>query len=70
LLRVRQLVPRLNGLERLKGASLLGENDVCALGPHKGLRIGVVAIEIVVDGIRALFTQRAAFAQVSRGHFG
>jgi hypothetical protein len=48
------LVPRLHGFEQLEGASLFGENDLRALGPHKGLGIGVVALKIVVDGILEL----------------
>jgi hypothetical protein len=52
------LVPRFDGLERLKGASLLGENDLCALGPHEGLGVGVVAVEIVMDGILELGNAR------------
>jgi hypothetical protein len=43
-------LPRFEGLERLKGASFLGENDLRALG------ISVVAIEIVEDGILKLST--------------
>lgn len=39
-------------------ASLLGEDDLCALGPHKGFGISVVAIEIVVDGVLELGNAR------------
>ena len=52
------MVPRFDGLERLKGTSLLGENDLCALGPHEGLGVGVVAVEIVMDGILELGNAR------------
>src|SRR5262245_15661792 len=39
-------------------ASLLGENGLCALGPHKGLGISVAAVEIVVDSILELGNAR------------
>ena len=37
--------------EPIEGSPLLFKIDVSALGPGKGFRVGIVAIEIVVDGI-------------------
>ena len=48
------MVPILDSVERVEGASLFVENDFGALGPHEGLGIGVVAVEIVADGLLQL----------------
>jgi hypothetical protein len=44
------LVPGLDCYELLQSTSFLFENDIGGFGPHKGLWIGVVAVEMVVDG--------------------
>jgi hypothetical protein len=44
------LVPGFDSFEGGAGAGVLGEDDIGFLGPHEGLRGGVVLGEIVVDG--------------------
>jgi hypothetical protein len=43
------LVPGLDSLEDIESASRFVENNLGALGPHERLRVGIVAVEIVVD---------------------
>jgi len=43
------LVPGLDSFEYVESTSLFVENDLGALGPHEGLGISIVAVEIVMD---------------------
>ena len=40
-----------DSFEHVEGSALFGEDGIGGLGPHEGLGIGVVSIEVVVDRV-------------------
>jgi hypothetical protein len=45
------LVPRFDCFEAVESSPFLFENSLGGLGPYEGLRVGIVAVEIVMDGV-------------------
>ena len=44
------MVPAFDGLQRLERAPLLSQDQIRGLGPYEWLGVGIVVVEIVVDG--------------------
>ena len=48
------MVPGFDRFEPVESSPFLFENDLSGLGPHEGCWVGVVAVQIVVDGFLEL----------------